>query len=416
MVFIMRPTTTASWLAARVAAVFLVVGAAWIFISDIALYRLTQDRALIGRIETAKGWAFVIVVALVLYGVTKASAARVVRSLVTLSAVLCGIGDGVLILGPGRTVIFANPAAVRLLGADEEELIGMDAAVFSRTFRVSYPDGRIVPPERFASQRVFDEPGPIEYRAVIHRRDGSTLFVVVTAAAIREQSDGPTQMVVSVIHDTTAQETFERMRDDLFAAVAHALRTPVAVIKGNAELLAEGGLGRLSRATAAIDRQCGRIERLIENLLVVARARSGSFRLHPVELELSPLVEEVVAEMQRAAMRHSLRAEIGGTPRVFGDRERLATALRDLIEGALRSSAQGTPVIVSLAQHEGDVELGVRYEPGVADGSRSSYAEYDDVGTARYAVDVIVGAHGGTVARRMKANEVVETMHLPASA
>ncbi len=413
---LVRPTTTASWLAARVAAVFLVVGAAWIFISDVALYRLVQDRLLIGRIETAKGWAFVVVVALVLYEVTKACATRVVRAGVTLSAVLRGIGDGVLILGPARTVIFANPAAARLLGADEQELLGMDADMFSRTFHVSYPDGRIVPPERFASLRVFDEPGPLRYRAVIHRRDGRALFVVVTAAAIREEPDGPTQMVVSVLHDITAQETFDRMRDDLFAAAAHALRTPIAVIKGNAELLAGGGLSRLSSATAAIDRQCGRIERLIENLLIVAHARSGALRLHPVELELCSLVEEVVAEMRPAAVRHSLRAEIGGSPRVFADRERLATALRDLIECALRSSARGTPVTVSLLQREDDVELGVRYEPESADGIGARYADYDDIGASRYAVDVIVGAHGGTVARRMNPTEVVETMHLRASA
>ena len=74
-----------------------------------------------------------------------------------MAAVVDSIGDGILLLGRDRHVAYANPAAALMLNCDSAaELIGMSAQVFSRRFRVSYPTGALVPPEQFASQRVFD--------------------------------------------------------------------------------------------------------------------------------------------------------------------------------------------------------------------------------------------------------------------
>ena len=178
--------------AVTVAAVFLVTGIGWVLFTDVLLYTLTRDPVLIARIETAKGWIFVGLTALLLFAVTLRSASRLTRAHAITSAVVESIADGVLLLGPDRTIVHANPAArtdapVRT----PHNLVGMGAVEFSRRFRVSYPDGSLVPPDRYVSQRVFQEGGPLHYKSVLHPPSGAEVVISSTAAAVRENVGGP---------------------------------------------------------------------------------------------------------------------------------------------------------------------------------------------------------------------------------
>src|SRR5262245_45316172 len=87
--------------------VFVVVGSAWILFTDLLLYSVVRDEVVIARFETAKGWAFVTLAALILYVVTLRSAGQLTKASRAISAILESIGDGVLLLGPDRTIAYA---------------------------------------------------------------------------------------------------------------------------------------------------------------------------------------------------------------------------------------------------------------------------------------------------------------------
>jgi signal transduction histidine kinase len=123
-----------------------------------------------------------------------------------------------------------------------EDLRGMGAGEFSRRFRVSYLDGRLVPPDQFVSQRVFDEAGPIRYKAVLNPPGEREIIIACTAAGVRSEIGEPPALVVSVMHDITATHHLERLRDELFTAAAHALKTPVTVIKSASQVLSSGAI------------------------------------------------------------------------------------------------------------------------------------------------------------------------------
>jgi PAS domain-containing protein len=124
-------------------------------LSDLLLYSVVHDRTVIARLETAKGWAFVASSALLLYAVIRRSAAQLTKAHRTIAAVVESIGDGVLILASDRTIAYANPASLQMLRTTNlEDLRGMGAWEFSRRFRVSYLDGRLVPPDQFVAARV----------------------------------------------------------------------------------------------------------------------------------------------------------------------------------------------------------------------------------------------------------------------
>ena len=281
----------------------------------------------------------------------------------------------------------------------------------------------MVPPDHFASQRVFDEGGPLRYKALVHPRHGDELVVSVVAAAVRLRAGTPAELVVSVMHDITDSENLERLRDQFFAAAAHALKTPVAIIKANAQLMSRSPRVEHGHATpahaqamAAINRQCSRIDRMVQNMLVLSRARSRSLRLYLDEVELAPLVEQIAREMATDERRNDIHAEVAASPRVLADPERLALVLRNVIEEAQRGSVAGTPVTVRVAQDGQDAEVSVAYQALPAEeGLFAAADEYDNLGIGRSVAETIVEAHGGALRAERSGPEATAYIRLPVS-
>ena len=400
-------------IAATVSAVFAIAGLAWVFFTDVVLYSITRDRVLIARVETAKGWIFISLVTLLLYAVTFRSSARLDRVRRLTTAAIESIGDGVMLLGRDRVVAYANPAAERMLRCASSELIGMGAPEFSRRFRVSYPDGALVPPEQFASQRVFDEGGPLQYMAVLHPPGGPDVVISVTAAGVRMQVGESATWVVSVMHDVTASDQLDRMRDQFFAAAAHSLKTPVAIVKADVQALLPYETREQRRVADSIARQCDRIDRLIQNLLVLTRAHSHSLELHPSAMHLRPLIERISVE-RTWSHRHDLRTDLTGSLPLHADPERIGLAIRNLLyEAYLLSPADSR--LTLLARAEGDrVAVGVRYQPLPWHGEVvATYGEYDDIGIGRAVAQAIVERHGGSLNDEETESEKTCWIYLP---
>jgi signal transduction histidine kinase len=399
-------------LALLVAAAFIVAGLAWVLLTDVLLYTFASDPVLIARVETAKGWIFVGLAAVLLYLFTLRSASRMSRARAIISTVVDSIADGVLLLGPDRRIKHANPAAARMLRCDH--LVGIGADEFSRRFHVSYPDGRIVPPDQYISQRVFDEGGPLHYKALMYPPGAGELVISATAAAVRDELGEPPHLVVSVMHDITASERMERTRDEFFAAAAHALKTPVAIIKANVQGTARGDPAQLLESMAAIDRQCRRIDRLVQNLLVLARTRTQTLQLRHEDLELAPLVERNVHEIAVTYLQRAVVTDVLEKCHVRADGERLGLALRDLLDLACRLATPSSAVTVAVSRRGADAVVTVRYdalppEEVTVDGCGA----YDEIGIDRLVVQAIAAAHGWTLSEEKTGSAALISMRLP---
>ena len=403
--------------AAIVVLVFVIAGCAWVLLSDLLLYSIVHDRAVVARLETAKGFLFVALAALLIYVVTRRMTARLARATRTISAVLESIGDGVLILGPDRTIAYANPASRRMLRTDAlDDLHGVGAQEFSRRFHVSYPDGRLVPPDQFVSQRVFDEAGPIRYTAVLRPPGGGEVIVSCTAAGVRSGIESSAETVVSVMHDITAVEHFNRLRDELFSTVAHALKTPIAAIKSASQVASGATAEQARRSTAIIERQCARIDRLVDNLLVLSRIRSGTLQLHAAEVDLSSMVTDIAEEIERFSRGHAIAVHLTARPRVRADPERLAIVLRNTIDGACRSSRADGPITVWLRTMTNDnAEIAISYQPHPSNADEDvEEPTFDDTTVRRYVTTMIVEAHLGTITEQSADGDTTLRIRIPA--
>jgi two-component system, OmpR family, phosphate regulon sensor histidine kinase PhoR len=380
-------------IAVKVTAVFVAVGTLWIVATDVLLYRFVEDPVLIGRIETAKGWLFIAMAAAFLYWIVDRAVRRLARSDATLHAVVDSIRDGVLVVGPDRAIASANPAAARMLGEDRaDRLVGIGPEEFTRRYNLMYPDGHLVRSDELISQQALagHEEGP--YKVIMSPPGRPEVVTICTAAGVRPMPGGPVELAVSVMHDVTALEQLHRAREQFVSAAAHALRTPVTVIKAYVQLLLDAGLPE--KTARVIDRQCGKIVRLTDNLIVLARIRTDSLKLKPERISCGELVEEVSREMDDASADHQLVSRVDACPIIFADRERIALAIRNLIDLAYRRSRPRTSVTLALGEIDGRARISVTYEP-LVEGELTDGAGFTGLGLENHVTESLAAASRG---------------------
>jgi signal transduction histidine kinase len=388
---------------------FALVGVVWVLATDVLLYAATDDAVLLARIETVVDWIFVAFSSVLLYAVTRRAAAKLSRARAALSTVVETICDGLVVVGGHQTIIYSNPAACRMLAVEHpDDLFGMTAEQFSRRYTLSRLDGSLVKPGDFASVRAFRSRGPLHYKARVHPKPDAELIIAVTATAVPALPHHPPTFVVSILHDITDSERLDQLRDGFFSAAAHSLKTPVAIIKANVQFVERSAPLALQPSLAAIDRQCDRIDRTVQNLQVVSRARSRSLELVLEPTDLAKLVRDAVRDLDGAASAR-VRMELAASPTVLGDRERLITVVRNLVHEALRKAVAHSAITVRLTQEGYEAELAVIYEAlPVAERCYAGAEQYDDTTLARCATETIAEAHGGKVGET--AGESIESI------
>ena len=128
-------------------------------------------------------------------------------------------------------------------------------------------------------------------------------------------------------------------------SVSHELKTPLTAIRGHAEALEDGVL-EPEAAGLVIEREARRLERLVGDLLDLARLRRRSFSVRAEPLDLAELSVLAVQRHEVAARSFRVGLQTLSEPdaRAVGDPDRVLQALSNLVENALRSTPAGGTV------------------------------------------------------------------------
>ncbi|MER6127512.1 HAMP domain-containing sensor histidine kinase [Streptomyces sp. NPDC001795] len=222
----------------------------------------------------------------------------------------------------------------------------------------------------------------------------------------------------------------ERLRS--FAADAsHELRTPVASVRGHAELalLHPGPVPpEVTHALERIAAESGRMGEMVDDLLLLARLDAG----RPLErrsVDLTRLVLDAVADARAAGPGHRWTMELPQKPvTVTGDAHRLHQVLANLLANARLHTPVGTKVTVSLATEDTTVVLTVHddgpgvpdeIQPGVferftrADHRRRPDHQGGGTGLGLSIVAAVTEAHGGSVGLESRPGATRFTVRLP---
>ncbi|WP_033292418.1 sensor histidine kinase [Amycolatopsis jejuensis] len=192
---------------------------------------------------------------------------------------------------------------------------------------------------------------------------------------VRVPVEGPAEVAqvagsLNELADALARS--EARQREFLLSVSHELRTPLTAVTGFSEAIADGVAEGpdARRAGETIHREAQRLERLVTDLLELARLGADEFRLDLGTLDLAALVRDCAEVWQLRCARENvpLSAQIPSTPvLVTADARRLHQVVDGLAENALRVTPAGAPMVFALDTADGRAHLSVRDGgPGLA--------------------------------------------------
>ena len=252
------------------------------------------------------------------------------------TAMLAGMIEGVIVVDPQGRVQLLNEAARQMLRMDDLA-IGRHYVETIRHPAITDLVGAAL--EGRASESVQLSPPRDATRTIMARAAPSAPHGAVL-----------------VLHDITELKRADQIRRDFVANVSHELRTPLTAIRGYVEALAEGDTNQEERRRFLdiILRHALRMERMVKDLLRLARLDAGQEILEPVACDTRSLIQSVVSDLAPALEGRGQRVDIAvrpGAETLRGDPAKLHDAIRNLVANAGIYAPERTTIRIE-ARHE----------------------------------------------------------------
>jgi two-component system sensor histidine kinase BaeS len=243
---------------------------------------------------------------------------------------------------------------------------------------------------------------------------GATDSLIQGNYDVRLRPEGNDELARLARHFNTLAETLaaaRQARRKWIADIAHELRTPLSIVRGEIEALQDGVRPLDRDAVNSLAGEATRLARLIDDLHTLSLSDLGALTYHKEPVDLAEIVQDAV-DAQRAALQEKkleIQLNLGSFP-VSGDADRLAQVFANLLQNSLRYTDAPGRIEVGIKQVAGQVVVQWQdSSPGVPDedlprltehlfrveGSRSRAGGGSGLGLAIAAA--IVQAHGGTL-------------------
>ena len=199
-------------------------------------------------------------------------------------------------------------------------------AAFLIARRIARPVDRVSAAARSLTRGAHPEPVPVEGAAEI-----ATLATAFNdlAAQLRQAQEAERNFLLSVSHE---------------------LKTPLTAIRGYAEAVEDGAVDP-KEAAATVASEARRLERLVRDLLDLARMNKTDFSVHNTEIDLAEVVDDAVRRYEPQAESFGVELHVvgDGSAPAIGDADRVLQVVSNLVENALRLTPPGGEVRVVAA-------------------------------------------------------------------
>jgi signal transduction histidine kinase len=224
------------------------------------------------------------------------------------------------------------------------------------------------------------------------------------------------EMANSLERDARERDRVEQMKNDFVLTVSHELRTPVTVVKGFAEMLTaqrEGLNSRQFEAAEVIAESAGQLQKMINDLLDLARSDAGKLRIEPEPTPVRPLAQRIGRQMRPhfdgkdQSFTVSVEKDL---PEVDADAGRIAQVLANLLTNANKYAPEGAEVQLAASRVGEEIEFAVSDDgPGLEEEQlehvferfwRADSTETQSVGGTGLGLAIaksLVELHGGAI-------------------
>ncbi len=232
------------------------------------------------------------------------------------------------------------------------------------------------------------------------------------------------EMANSLERDARERDRVEQMKDDFVLTVSHELRTPVTVVKGFAEMLTaqrKSLNARQYEAAEVIAESSAQLQKMINDLLDLARSDAGKLRIELKPTPVGPLVQRVGRQMrphfEERTQSFTLSVE-QDLPEIEADADRIAQVLANLLTNANKYAQEGAEVKLAATRVGDEVEFAVSDNgPGLGDEElehvferfwRARSGETQEVGGTGLGLAIaksLVDLHGGAISANSNQGE-----------
>ena len=168
----------------------------------------------------------------------------------------------------------------------------------------------------------------------------------------------------------------EQLERNFLMTVSHELRTPLTAIRGHVEALLEGVVEDDAARTDSLEiisLEAQRLERLVGDVLDLAKLDTHRFALRREEVDMERLVDRAYSAFGEEARRRGIdyRRSVEAKPVIETDGDRVLQVISNLLSNAFRWTPDGGSVELGLTQVDGTIRVGVRDTgPGISAGDR----------------------------------------------
>ena len=275
-----------------------------------------------------------------------------------IETLFASMSEGLVTVNRDGVITKVNSAFATLWMTEIDELIGRPLRELAHTTKGQI-DSLI--------NRVMTQSEPnVHLAADITRPNGRALPMLISGAPVQDET-GAVQEAIFIFSDLTQIREVERMRDDLFQGIIHELRTPLATILMYSRLLREGTArdpDKAERFLGVIERESDRLQRMIRQMLDLAKQEAREMQRNPEPVWLNPVFDELLPLLADRAVQKGLlfrqRIETD-LPPVMGNRDVLDMAIKNLLENAIKYTPSGS-VQIAAWQENGSVLVEVMDE------------------------------------------------------
>lgn len=277
-------------------------------------------------------------------------------------AILEAVADGVLVTDQKMTITLFNASAERILNLPAARVAGKSLVELAGLFGKSSQDW-LDTIKRWSENPSAYQPSET-YAEQIELDDHTVVSIHLSPVLLRNEFLG----TVSIFRDITYEVQVDRLKTEFIANVSHELRTPMTSIKGYVEIMLMGAAGQITdqqrRFLEIVKSNTERLTVLVNDLLDVSRIETGRVALNLQPLDLRPLVEEVVEDIQRRSREENKPMNITlevphDLPKVNGDMERVRQIMAHLVSNSYSYTPAGGQITVRLHDKVDEVQIDV---------------------------------------------------------